>query len=808
MSLSPGTRLGVYEILGPLGSGGMGQVYRAKDTQLGREVAIKVLYAEAAQNEKRLRRLVAEARAASALNHPNILTVFGMGEEQGFPYIVTELVEGKTVAELITRGDLDPARAIDLALQALAGLAKAHDAGIVHRDLKPENLIVSQDGFVKILDFGLAKLFQKDSDDPDGSPVVSLGLSATEQGTIVGTAGYMSPEQVRGEAVSAPSDLFSMGIILYEMLTGRNPFRRDNAMDTLTAVLRDPPPPLQEALPAAPARLSAAVERALCKRAADRFASAREMEWELRGVRADVSSGEGSPYRGPGVAGSPTERSSAPTVRQRPPRVRRATAVAIGALVVAAGTATFLWSRGAATPPGSLAVLPFSLAGSAAESDYLGDGIAETLIDNLSQLPGLHVVPRTASFRYRGREGDLKSVGRALGVGAVMTGRVTVRDPAIIVQAELVDSRSGAQVWGHRYETDLTRLLTVQEEIAGEVIDKLRRKATARDKKLLSRRDTQDNEAYQSYLKGRYSWNRMSEDGITKAIGHFNKAIERDPNYALAHAGLADSYFMLGRFGRLLPRDTAPRAAASARRALEIDSNLPEAHTALGTVALFYDWNWPEAEKEFRRAIALNPDYAEAHRGLGHFFLVGGRFDEARRSLRRAADLDPLSLILSTELGIPDLYSGQYDAAIAQFQKTVELDPTFWHAHLLKGVAYFLKRVPDRSIAEFQTALRLAENQPLEVLIHAYGEAVAGRTDRALQLVQQVEVPVGGRQVDPVSAAVAYTFLGKKDDALRWLEKGYQQRGFEMVYLKVEPAFVTFHDDPRFADLARRIGLP
>ncbi|HSD72551.1 MAG TPA: protein kinase [Thermoanaerobaculia bacterium] len=783
---------------GPLGVGGMGQVFRARDTQLKRSVAIKVLYSDAARDEKRLRRLVAEARAASALNHPNILTVYGLGEQDGLPYIVTELVEGETLARLLERSPLTLERALDLTLQALAGLARAHETGIVHRDLKPANLMVTRDGFVKVLDFGLAKLTQPDSSDSDGTTLVgSFGLSVTEEGMIVGTAGYMSPEQVRGERVSAASDVFSMGTIVYEMVTGRNPFLRETPMDTFSAILRDHPPPLAEAVPEIPAAFSTAVDRALSKEQSQRFANAREMEFALASARES----------GPAVA-AVTSAPTRPLNSLRSRSLRQGIAVAPIALLLAAGL--FLWHRQRSLPRvESLAVLPFAESGQPQGDDFFGEGLTESLTNSLSRLSDLKVVPRSVAFRFRGRESDPGAVGRELKVAALLTGRVTHRADGVLVQTELVDVRTGAQLWGRQYTRSNSGLPGIENEIAAEVGDQLRGKLSDPQKRRLARRSTDDPEAYRLYLKGRYAWNRVTADGAKLAIEYFGQAIERDPGHALAHAGLAEAFAQVGYFGAARPRDTAPIAAAAARRAIELDPDLAEAHAALGTILFTYEWKWGEAEREFRKAIELDPGSLRAHHAYGLYLLARGRFEESRAQLGRAAELDPLSIYVSDDLGLPDFFAGQFERAVQQFQKTAELDPAFPNAHFHLGMVAVLRSRHAEALAEFEKALALAHNQPLEIPIRAYRLAVSGRRAEALGILDKLglEKEEKRQPIVPVATASVFAFLGRHDDAFRWLEIGYADRFPEMVFMRVHPLLFELRGDPRFADLVRRIGL-
>nr|MDQ5872187.1 protein kinase [Acidobacteriota bacterium] len=603
MTLSAGTRLGPYEILAPLGAGGMGEVYRARDAKLDRDVAIKVLPQSVAADPDTLARFEREAKAVAALSHPNILSIFDFGAQEGISYAVMELLEGETLRGKLDAGPITQKQAVDYALQVAKGLAAAHEKGIVHRDLKPENLFVSRDGHVKILDFGLAKRVEAVAPGKETSAPTNSGH--TEPGTVMGTAGYMSPEQVKGFAVDHRSDIFSFGTILYELLSGKKAFKRETSAETMAAILRDEPPELSESGRNISPALDRIVQHCLEKDRDHRFQSARDIAFAL------------SETSGPAAA------SGAQAARKRPRRGRLAIGLGVVALAAAA-----LWLRPGKTID-SLAVLPFVNAGGDPNAEYLSDGITESLINSVSQIPGIRVVSRASAFHYKGKDVGARAVGRELGVRAVLTGRIVQRGDALSIRAELVDARDDTHLWGEEYNRRLSDILAVQEEIARDISGKLRQRLTGEEKKRLTKLYTENAEAYGLYLKGRYHWNKRTGEDIQKGIGYFQQAIEKDPTYALAYAGLADSYAILYQYAGLPSSETFPKAKAAASKALEIDDSLAQAHATLASVHQHSDWDFSAAEKEYRRAIELDPKYPTAHHWYSLFLSELGRHEPA-----------------------------------------------------------------------------------------------------------------------------------------------------------------------------------
>ena len=741
----------------------MGEVYRAKDTRLGRDVAVKVLPQAVAADPDALSRFEREARAVAALSHPNIAAIYSFEEIEGSSpasprhLLVMELLEGETLRGRLDAGPIARKEALDLAHQAARGLSAAHQKGIVHRDLKPENLFVTKDGHLKILDFGLARTDVPA--DPSGLSGAATATRHTEAGAVLGTVGYMSPEQVRGEPADARSDLFSLGAVLFEMLAGRRAFRRETAAETLTAILREDPPEIAQASPGIPPGLAAVVRGCLEKEPGRRLPSAEHLALRLREV---------------------IENSGASAAT----RARRKNVI------------------------DSVAVLPFANEGKDTDEDYLSDGITERLIDTLSQLPKLRVMARSTVFRFKGRADDPLAAGRALDVRAVLTGRLLRTGDTLRVQAELVDVATGFRLWGAQIDRPATDLHEIEDVIAKEICAHLKFKLTAPERKRVARKHTQDPEAYQSYLKGRFFWNKWTPDGMRAAIRLYEAAIERDPAYALAWCGVADAWGVLGNIKAVPPAEAFPRAKAAALKALEFDEKLSEAHASLGFLRRFYDWEWSSAEKEFQSAIRLNPGYATGRRWYGQFLSGMGRHDEAIAEVRHALDLDPLSVIIHTALGDVLFYARRYDEAIAINRKALELDPDFsaGQSDLARSLEH-AGRV-DEAIRAYERAIVLAGASMADPSVGlANASAAAGRRDEALAVLDELKRRRDRQYVSPWGLASICARLGEKSEALAWLERAYEEHDSTLVWLKVHPRFDALREEPRFAALLGKMGL-
>jgi len=790
MILTPGTRLGSYEILAPIGAGGMGEVYRARDLRLDRDVAIKVLPEQFAKDADALLRFEREAKAVAALSHSNILAIHDIGDVKGVHFAVMELLEGQTIRERLRQSVIPWRKAGEIGLAVAEALAVAHAKGIIHRDIKPENIFLTSDGRVKVLDFGLARVTGP------GSAVNAPGLADAETqvvhttpGIVVGTMGYMSPEQLRGELVDGRSDIFSFGCVLYEMVAGQKAFARKTAAESISAILNEDPVELAGSGKQVPPDFDRIIAHCVEKKPEDRFQSARDLAFALRTISS--TSGVFQP------------------VAERPKaRLNRMTWLA-GAAVALLLSAILLWvwshQSGAIR---SIAVLPFVNVGADPNTDYLSDGITESIINSLSQLPNVSVMSRSSVFRYKRPDVDPQAAGRDLKVQAVLAGRVTKRGDQLAVSAELVDTRTNHQIWGDQYNRKLTDVMAIQEEISQEISDKLRVRLTGDDKKRLVKRHTENAEAYGLYLKGRYQWNKQTLDGMETGINFFKQAIDKDPRYGLAYAGLADAYALLADYNLLAAKEVMPSAKTAAMKALEIDDTISEAHASLGWAKLTLDWDWAGAEKEFQRALELNPNYATAHQWYADYLTVLGRPDEAQASMKRAQQLEPVSLPISVALASTFYYTHQNDQAIDQCRRAIVMDPQFVAAHVFLGRAYEQKGSYAEAIAELKQALQLSEggSSELAALGHAYAQS--GDRVEAQKILKELNTRSTQTYVQPIWIAVIHAALGNKEEAFPWLRKAVGDRSVWLIYLKVDPIFDSLRTDARFADVARQVGLP
>jgi eukaryotic-like serine/threonine-protein kinase len=832
MSITAGTKLGRYEIRSKIGEGGMGEVYLALDTELDRTVAIKILPAVLASDPQRLQRFIQEAKAASGLNHPHILTIHEIGATGDTRFIATEFIDGETLRQRISSG-MKLVEIIEVAIQTAGALSAAHAAGIIHRDIKPENIMVRRDGYIKLLDFGLAKLTGPEGSTTD-TEAPTKAMVNTGAGTVMGTANYMSPEQAKGTHVDARTDLWSLGAVLYEMVTGQAPFAGETPTETISLILQKEPAPLTRYANEVPAELERIVTKTLTKNREERYQTAKDLLIDLRNLkrklevdaeidrttppelRAGTStrSGQSTPATASGStaatppAGATHPASSAEYIVSGVKQHKVAAAVAVVVLVIGGvGLGLYLHARNTEVAIESIAVLPFQNKSTETDSEYLSDGLAESLIYRLSQLPNLKVSPTSSVFRYKGKEIDPIKVGQELGVNAVLSGRIVQRGDQLTISAELVDVRNNRLLWGEQYDRKMSDLLATQREIAREIVEKLKLKVSGEEKGL-AKHYTESNEAYQLYLKGRFYWNKRNADALKKSVEYFNQAIEKDPNFALAYAGLADAYVVFPTYSAASPRESYPKAKAAAKKAMEIDETLAEAHASLAWVLFLFDWNFAESDREFQRAIQLNPNYPTAHHWYGDANLrATGRFDEAIAEIRRAQELDPLSLIINADLGTTYIYARRYDKAIEQLRKTIEMDPSFYYARWRLGTAYELKGSFHEAMTEYQNSRALNDDPTVLALIgRAY--AASGKRDEASRTLGQLKEIARQRYVPAYAFALLYAGLGEKDQAFQWLERSYQDRAFDMTYLKVDPLIDNLRSDPRFADLVRRVGIP
>jgi serine/threonine-protein kinase len=788
MTLAAGSRLGPYEIVSPLGAGGMGEVYRARDTRLERTVAIKVLPDRLAQDSSALARFEQEARAVAALSHPNILAIHDFGSDGGVVYAVAELLEGATLRERLAAGALPPRKAVEYAVQAAQGLAAAHERGIVHRDLKPENVFVTNDGRVKLLDFGLARLRGAEAATSRETEAPTAAI-ATEPGVVMGTVGYMSPEQVRGQAADHRSDIFALGAVLYEMLSGKRAFRGASAADTMSAVL-NAEPELAPAFSTAEPALAQIVRRCLEKSPGERFQSAQDLAFAL------------------GSLSNSTRSRAAPRASIRPRRIAVGSVAALAVLLAA--FALFSRFRGR-QPIDSLAVLPFANASNDPESEYLSDGITETLINKLSRLPDVKVISRASAFRFKGKDQDPGAVARELGVRAVVTGRVTQLGDRLSIATELVDTRDNRQIWGERYDRKLSDVLAVQEEIAKQISETLKVRLTGEDEARLAKRSTANPEAYQAYLKGFHHARKVTIPDVQKGMAYFRQALALDANYAPAHAGLAYSYILWLADWYMPAREAFVLGKEAASKAVALDPTLSEGHTYLGMVRFLYDYDWSGSEEELRRATELNPADATAHHFYALFLGSRARFGEAAREIARALELDPLSTESNFMASFNHYFSRRYDDAIRQLRYTLELDPTYFYGEMLLGMAYEQKGELREAAAAFERARKLTESLeefPPEILADLIrSHAMAGNRAAAMRVFDELKTLTTKRYVSRHDLAVVSLSLGDKKEALDWLEKSYEDRNWYMPWIHLEPRFDPLRSDPRFAALVERMGL-
>jgi serine/threonine-protein kinase len=767
MTLEVGTKFGRYEIRSQVGAGGMGEVYLAQDTMLDRKVALKILPPALAEDKDRMNRFVREARLASALNHPNIITIHEIGEIDGVHFIATEYIEGETLTAQLQRDSLSLKSTLEISLQVASALDAAHRAGIVHRDIKPDNIMVREDGIVKVLDFGLVKLTATEVSEVDREAETKIQIK-TSFGIIMGTVAYMSPEQARGQDTDERTDIWSFGCVLYQMLTHQQPFQGQTMVDVWANIIQGEPESILTYRSDTPAELERIVARTVRKDRDERYQSAKELFNDLQQLQTRL------------LVESEIIRSGS------------------GERIAQIQPSPFL---------NSIAVLPFANLSAEKDNEYFSEGLTEEIIMNLSKLQMLKVIARGSTLHYVKEGKTHKQTASDLGVQYLLEGSVRRQGRDLRITAQLIDGLRDVYVWSETYRGTIADIFDIQEKVAVEIVQALQLRLSPDEKQNLKKRFTENTGAYQFYLQGRFFWNKRSEQGLKTAIKYFEQAIEKDPHYALAWAGIADSYSLLGEFGNIPRKELYPKARAAVNKALEIDNRLAEVHTSLASILMLREWDWVNSAKEFKLALELNPNYATAHHWYSQWFLDMGRLEESLQMISRAAELDPVSQAILKDKGLTLYYNRQYDEAIEMARKTLELDPNYAAAHRLLSLAYQGKERFDESITEHEKWGRLTGNKVETAITLAQLYAVSGKADEARNLIDDVKRNKLVAEQIHRGLALVHAALGEIDIAFECLEESYEHHEESILSLKVDPKMDPLRSDSRFLVLLKKIGV-
>ena len=798
-SFAPGQRLGPYSLVSRLGAGGMGEIYLAQDSRLGRQVALKFLPASFREDSERLRRFQNEARAASALNHPNVATIYEISESENIAFIAMEYIEGVTLDQKISGRPLNTGEIVNISIQVADALDDAHSHGVIHRDIKTGNIMLTRRDQVKVLDFGLAKLSSTDSTQLSDLPTAVKTLP----GLVMGTVQYMSPEQAVGQTIDARSDIWSFGVVLYEMATGRKPFVGDTTGGTIDKIRHSQPEAIARFNYEIPAELERIIRKCLEKDRENRYQSARELMIDLKNLRRDLDSDSSKVTTPVSIQGKSSTRTGI---------LIAAACVLILALIAGA---SYLIRRkqldaaaGTDAQIKSIAVLPFKPLVGSNRDETLELGMADTLITRLSNIRQVDVRPISAVRKYTGLEQDAIAAGREQQVDAVLDGVIQRAGDQVRVSVRCLRVKDGSQLWSGQFQENMTQIFAVQDSISERVTSALAFTLAGGERQQLTKHHTENPEAYELYLKGRFQVSRLTDDGFLKGRDYFQQAINLDSNYALAHAALADSYMLLGGWNVGTPRETFPKARDAALRALQVDPTLAEPHATLAMVSFAFDWDWKTAEQEFKRALDLNPNYPDAHQMYSYYLAAMKRFDESLAQMQRANDLDPASLSKVAGIGEILNYMGRTDEAKEQYEKCLEMDPNSGFANWSLGNVYLHKRMYDQAITQYKKAIPLSGTSPDEPSTLAYAYAKSGKRKQALETIEQLIKTSESHYVSWTLIAATYAALDDHDEAFKSLNKAIEQRDGVLPFINIDPLFDDLRSDSRYAEILKRVGLP